>query len=347
MFIVENPQVVIKIGDRFYNWATASPIIASLSIFHKLPNPSAMDKIDNLLDEISTPKDSYSYRSAISSWFSRSNSNQRSTSATPTTPSKTLPTHLKTQTSTSPLKPKLEPLKPIQNYAKALRLSSDELKSLNLNPGSNTITFTVASSLYGSVLLSAKIFLWDWDSKVVISDIDGTITKSDALGHLFHMVGKDWTHSGVASLYTNITKNGYKILYLTSRAIGQASTTRDYLKKVEQGDVKLPEGPMIMSPDRLFRAFHREVILRKPEEFKIACLKDVKRLFRESSPFYAGFGNRITDAISYKKVDVPVSRIFTIDPSGKIQLDLLPGYESSYIMLNDLVDQIFRIFLLI
>lgn len=70
-------------------------------------------------------------------------------------------------------------------------------------------------------MCSSKIFLWDWDTKVVISDVDGTITKSDALGHLFTMVGKDWTHSGVANLYSNIQKNGYKMLYLTSRAIGQ------------------------------------------------------------------------------------------------------------------------------
>lgn len=66
------------------------------------------------------------------------------------------------------------------------------------------------------------------------------------------------------------------------------------MKKVEQGQHQLPEGPIIMSPDRLFQAFHREVIKRKPEEFKIACLKDIKRLFGVTAPFYAGFGNRIT-----------------------------------------------------
>lgn len=65
------------------------------------------------------------------------------------------------------------------------------------------------------------------------------------------------------------------------------------------------------------------------------------RLFKGSSPFYAGFGNRITDAISYRQVDVPSSRIFTIDPTGKILLQLLSGFDSSYIKLNDIVDQIF------
>ena len=39
---------------------------------------------------------------------------------------------------------------------------------------------------------------------------------------------------------------------------------------------------------------HREVIDRRPEEFKIAALRDIKRLFGDRNPFYAGFGNRFT-----------------------------------------------------
>jgi len=112
------------------------------------------------------------------------------------------------------------------------------------------------------------------------------------------MVGKDWTHLGVAGLYSNIERNGYKILYLTSRAIGQASSTREYLKGIRQQQYELPEGPVIMSPDRLMRAFHREVIMRRPEEFKMNCLRDIKKLFEGRNPFYAGFGNRITVCIT-------------------------------------------------
>ncbi|KAG0088508.1 hypothetical protein BGZ92_006086 [Podila epicladia] len=228
-----------------------------------------------------------------------------------------------------------------KRYAKTLRLTSDQLKSLNLKKGSNTLTFSVTSSYQGKAVCTAKLFLWEHDYQVVISDIDGTITKSDALGHIFTMAGKDWTHSGVAKLYTDITNNGYHILYLTSRAIGQADYTRKYLKNVEQDSYQLPDGPVIMSPDRLFTAFHREVIMRKPEEFKMACLRDIKRLFGDRNPFYAGFGNRITDALSYRSVDVPPSKIFTISPDGKVTLELLSTYQSSYIALNDLVNEIF------
>ncbi|KAJ2525255.1 lipin Ned1 [Coemansia sp. RSA 2049] len=224
------------------------------------------------------------------------------------------------------------------HYAKTLRLTSEQLKSLGLRRGANDVKFLVASN---NAYCEARIFLYQHDTQIVISDIDGTITKSDALGHLFNMVGKDWTHMGVARLYSDLVSNGYEIIYLTARAIGQADGTRYFLSNVRQGDSKLPLGPLLLSPDRLFTSFHREVIKRRPHEFKMACLRDIKNLFGGTSPFYAGFGNRITDAMSYRSVNVPVSRICTIDTTGVIKLDLLPGYRSSYVKMNDLVDMMF------
>ena len=127
---------------------------------------------------------------------------------------------------------------------------------------------------------------------MVISDIDGTITKSDVLGHLLPVIGKDWAQSGVAQLYTKIRNNGYQIMYLSARAIGQASITKDYLQSLKQGDVCLPDGPLFLNPDSLIHAFKREVIDRNPEEFKIRCLKDIQSLFNGTNPFFAGYGNR-------------------------------------------------------
>ena len=127
-------------------------------------------------------------------------------------------------------------------------------KSLDLKQGANSITFSLSS---GIVACSARIFLWDCNDHIVVSDIDGTITKSDALGHVFTMMGRDWTHLGVAKLYTDIRRNGYKIMYLTSRAIGQADSTRGYLKGINQNNYQLPEGPVVMSPDRLMASLHR------------------------------------------------------------------------------------------
>lgn len=258
---------------------------------------------------------------------------------------------------------------PNRNYAKTLRLTSDQLESLKLKPGANTMSFTV-----NRATCTATIFRWKYDVPIVISDIDGTITKSDALGHVLNMIGRDWTHLGVAKLYTEIAANGYNIMYLTSRSTGQADTTRAYLAGVVQdGGFRLPRGPVIMSPDRTIAALRREVYLRKPEVFKMACLRDIMALFTGSggsnnaatagptlskdsanglvggsrgkggSPFYAGFGNRLTDALSYRSVNIPSTRIFTINSNAEVSLDLLTlnKYKTGYSSMREIVDHYF------
>ncbi|KAG5514008.1 hypothetical protein PMAC_000630 [Pneumocystis sp. 'macacae'] len=226
-------------------------------------------------------------------------------------------------------------------HVKTLRLTSEQLKSLNLQLGQNLISFSVNK---GKATVSANLYFWKYNTSVVISDIDGTITKSDALGHVLTIIGKDWTHPGVAKLYSDIYNNGFNILYLTSRSVGQADSTREYLKKIEQNRYKLPLGPVILSPDRTIAALRREMILRKPEVFKISCLRDLQNVFgKDSNPFYAGFGNRITDALSYQSVGIPPTRIFTINSYGEVCMKFLElaGYRSSYISMNDLVDHFF------
>ena len=226
-----------------------------------------------------------------------------------------------------------------RSYAKTLRLTSDQLKELNLKSGANPMSFTV-----NKATCVASMFYWKQDVPVVISDIDGTITKSDALGHVLNMIGRDWTHIGVAKLYTDIAANGYNIFYLTSRSVGQADTTRAYLNGIAQEGYRLPKGPVIMSPDRTIAALRREVYLRKPEVFKMACLRDILSLYPgRSNPFYAGFGNRFTDALSYRTVNIPQSRIFTINSNAEVSLDLLSltKYKSSYVSMREVVDHFF------
>lgn len=227
------------------------------------------------------------------------------------------------------------------NYVKTLRLTSDQLKFLDLKQGENDLCFSVDK---GKAFITSKLYLWKSDVPVVISDIDGTITKSDALGHVLTILGRDWTHPGVAKLFTDIKRNGYNIMYLTARSVGQADSTRSYLRNIEQDGDSLPYGPVLLSPDRTMAALKREVILKKPEVFKMACLNDIKNLYGEGyNPFYAGFGNRITDALSYRSVNIPSSRIFTINPVGEVHMELLElaGYKSSYVYINELVDHFF------
>ncbi|RDA92902.1 hypothetical protein CP533_3842 [Ophiocordyceps camponoti-saundersi (nom. inval.)] len=228
---------------------------------------------------------------------------------------------------------------PNRNYAKTLRLTSDQLKELDLKPGENLMSFTV-----NRATCSANMYLWKEETPVVISDIDGTITKSDALGHVLNMIGRDWTHTGVAKLYSDIALNGYNIMYLTSRSVGQADTTRTYVNGIVQGGYRMPHGPTILSPDRTMAALRREIYLRKPHIFKMATLRDIRNLYgSDRTPFYAGFGNRLTDQISYRTVDVPRTRIFTINSNSEVSLDLLSlnKLKMSYVNINEVVDHYF------
>lgn len=53
------------------------------------------------------------------------------------------------------------------------------------------------------------------------------------------------------------SRNGYKFLYCSARAIGMADITRGYLHWVNDKGTILPRGPLMLSPSSLFSAFHR------------------------------------------------------------------------------------------
>jgi phosphatidate phosphatase LPIN len=115
-------------------------------------------------------------------------------------------------------------------YRKTYILTSDQIRSLNLSKGRNEISFVVSSRYQGTHVLSSEIYLFDSDDKIVISDLDGTITRSDVLGHVLPYFGKDWSHKGVVKLFNKISEHGYKIVYLTARSISQSDQTKNYLR---------------------------------------------------------------------------------------------------------------------
>ncbi|KAH8872546.1 Phosphatidate phosphatase LPIN2 [Schistosoma japonicum] len=217
----------------------------------------------------------------------------------------------------------------IESIQQANHLSSEQLKSLNLHKGANEAVFSVVSKYQGTCQCACFIYLWDWSDKIVISDIDGTITKSDWLGQLMPLVGMDWTHHHIAHLYNKIANNGYKFIYLSSRPIGQARATRKLLYTIQQENYRLPDGPILLSPFSVLEAFRKEVIARRADEYKIECLREVCNLFtnynkhnrnvkEDCIPFIAGFGNRPTDIATYKAIGLKDHQIFTVDYLGNV-----------------------------
>ncbi|GLT46985.1 hypothetical protein SLA2020_207080 [Shorea laevis] len=233
--------------------------------------------------------------------------------------------------------------KKVKKMAKVNTPTSEQLASLNLKEGRNAVTFTFSTAMLGKQQVQARIFLWKWNTRIVISDVDGTITKSDVLGQFMPLVGMDWSQTGVAHLFSAIKENDYQLLFLSARSISQAYHTRQFLINLKQNGKALPDGPIVISPDGLLPSLFREVIRRAPHEFKIACLEDIKALFpSDCNPFYAGFGNRDTDEISYLKVGIPKGKIFIINPKGEVAVHRCVDTKS-YTSLHALVHGMFPI----
>ncbi|XP_023142605.1 phosphatidate phosphatase LPIN2 isoform X2 [Amphiprion ocellaris] len=360
--IIDNPNLVVKIGNRYYNWTLAAPLILSLQAFQKnLPKATEEAWVKEKM-----PKKSgrwWFWRKRADSTIKQSETKLETKEEShleeegPSMSQETLALPPKVGDSSSDEESKevsaascQERLHPgdgqhhpsPHTYRKSLRLSSDQIASLKLKEGPNDVTFSITTQYQGTCRCEGTIYLWNWDDKVIISDIDGTITKSDVFGQILPQLGKDWTHQGIAKLYHSVAENGYKFLYCSARAIGMADMTRGYLQWVNDGGTILPRGPLMLSPSSLFSAFHREVIEKKPEIFKIECLTDIKNLFQHNKqPFYAAFGNRANDVFAYKEVGVPVCRIFTVNPKGELIQEQTKGNKSSYGRLSELVEHVF------
>nr|XP_051707322.1 phosphatidate phosphatase LPIN2 isoform X2 [Oryctolagus cuniculus] len=358
--LIDNPNLVIRIYNRYYNWALAAPMILSLQVFQKsLPKATVESWVKDKM-----PKKSGRW------WFWRKRESmtkqlpEAKEGKSEALPSSDLPSNTKEPANARPAEDdsssdegsqeleesiKVDPIPPeplshgsTTSYKKSLRLSSDQIAKLKLHNGPNDVVFSITTQYQGTCRCAGTIYLWNWNDKIVISDIDGTITKSDALGQILPQLGKDWTHQGIAKLYHSINENGYKFLYCSARAIGMADMTRGYLHWVNDQGTILPRGPLMLSPSSLFSAFHREVIEKKPEKFKIECLNDIKNLFAPSKqPFYAAFGNRPNDVYAYTQVGVPDCRIFTVNPKGELIQERTKGNKSSYHRLSELVEHVF------
>ncbi|XP_060940757.1 phosphatidate phosphatase LPIN2 isoform X1 [Limanda limanda] len=360
--IIDNPNLVVKIGNRYYNWTLAAPLILSLQAFQKnLPKATEEAWVKEKMPKKSGRWWFWRKRadSAIKQSETKSETKEESLSGEegPSVSQEKLASPPKAGDSSSDEESKevsaascQERLQSVDvphhagphTYRKSLRLSSDQIASLKLKEGPNDVTFSITTQYQGTCRCEGTIYMWNWDDRVIISDIDGTITKSDVFGQILPQLGKDWTHQGIAKLYHSVAENGYKFLYCSARAIGMADMTRGYLQWVNDGGTILPRGPLMLSPSSLFSAFHREVIEKKPEIFKIECLTDIKNLFQHNKqPFYAAFGNRTNDVFAYKEVGVPVCRIFTVNPKGELIQEQTKGNKSSYGRLSELVEHVF------
>lgn len=350
--ITKNEKLVVKIGGQYFPWdAAASSILGMVPLgFEEPVNPEGaipVEWVENTLGRCTSD----SFVTSGRGWrfwpftSRRIKTTERSKSA-PIVPKD----QLMVDPETAALQSSFDGALAIKHdfyrgtgkrKVRSNTPTSEQLASLNLKDGQNTITFTFSTRMLGKQQVDARIYLWKWNTQIVVSDVDGTITKSDVLGQFMPLVGKDWTQSGVAHLFSAIKDNGYQLLFLSARAIAQAYLTRQFLVNVKQDGKALPDGPVVISPDGLFPSLYREVIRRAPHEFKIACLEEIRALFPpDCNPFYAGFGNRDTDEFSYVKVGIPKGKIFIINPKGEVVVNRRLD-RKSYTSLHKLVNGMF------
>ncbi|CUG75879.1 lipin, putative [Bodo saltans] len=225
---------------------------------------------------------------------------------------------------------------------------SVDLTSLGLVSGENTLSFRLlppppSSDAEAASVVTCNLFVWPHDAKIVVSDVDGTITKSDVLGHIMPLFGKDWTHAGLCSLYSRIADNDYEFVYLTARSLAHQKRTKEFLWSIDQegGKTTLPRGPVLTAPDSVATALVREISM-KSDVFKTSCLETIVRAFpKGSSPLCGGFGNRSGDYASYRAVNIPQDNIFVVNAKSIIYVDGDKQRQTTYDKLLLDVNQLF------
>ncbi|HEY4056837.1 MAG TPA: hypothetical protein VGM39_09515 [Kofleriaceae bacterium] len=138
-------------------------------------------------------------------------------------------------------------------------------------------------------------------SKVIVTDIDGTLTTDDA--QIIMQVG-DETYDPAMVVAANTmlqawSAKGYPIVYLTARAHLYDAETREWLDAHD-----FPKGPVITSNGTTDAA----------DAYKTIWMHRVIDTFGWTP--YAVYGNADTDITAYANVTIPLDKTFIVGPLG-------------------------------
>ncbi|KAG7385284.1 Nuclear elongation and deformation protein 1 [Phytophthora pseudosyringae] len=229
-------------------------------------------------------------------------------------------------------------------YKKSLKPTQEELLEMGLRVGMNDIAFVLRSHGAGDVArVRAKLYLWPVTAKVVIAHIDGAISSSAATGSMFKPRDPAAMHLGAVEFYSKLARNGYRVVYVTCRGLSQANLLHTLVHNNAgvDGEIALPMGPVLLSPDRLLATSSNDMI--DAQDFKVAALDALRSLFpREVNPFYAAFGTTQTDTVVFTQVGVFSGKVFIVDPTdGSLRHQSMMGFHESYTSLLGRMDAMF------
>lgn len=202
--------------------------------------------------------------------------------------------------------------------------------------GKNSIRYSLFDNQQILATAHASLYVWSVDTHVIVCDLDGTVTKSNARGVLDTMVLESYTHAhdGVCEFLTNLVEmeERLQVLYLTSRPLSYATSTRKFLAGLQQEQQtcthRLPKGPLFMHPGTLKSVLMSELVTKDVHIYKSdTLLRSVVLVFaaagRTSNVLVAGFGNTLADCVAYEMAGISRNNIYMIDTSSNISASLL------------------------
>ena len=171
------------------------------------------------------------------------------------------------------------------------------------------------------------IYLYGQAKKLIITDIDGTITKSDFTGSLAKSLRFDYHHEGAVELFDSASKNGYAMIYLTAIPQGFDELTREYLfeQLQDKNGYSLPLSPVIMSPTVVANGLTQDEAGNK-----LAVLQSLLNLFDLKAKVVEGaYGNKESDMKAYRNSGITDNKVFKVDKKSKM-INVGTNQETSY-----------------
>jgi len=215
---------------------------------------------------------------------------------------------------------------------------SDTLRdAFNLQPGRNQMKAVIRA--YPRKALYFDIYVYSARDKLVVMDVDGTITVSDVRGYVesVYLGRYTYVHDGVVPFLQILRESmNYQVMYLTSRPIAHAAETRLLLQNIRDGVegsgevLVMPPGPLFLNRESKARAAYRELVSKSVAAFKSEVLLKIKSLFAAAGvaqPFFIGIGNRPTDMQAYSNVGIPLNAMLMINTYSHVSAQSDTGKE--------------------
>lgn len=172
-----------------------------------------------------------------------------------------------------------------------------------------------------------SIWKYSYLDKLVVMDIDGTVTKSNITGYwqTVFMGVYSYVHEGLVMFLDTLVKTyGFSIVYVTSRPLTHQQETKNLLEGIQEVDgYEMPMGPLFMNRESISMAIYREVIANTAVEFKSAVMQSIVSAFHQAGstlrcPFVLGVGNKDSDGIAYNSAGLSMETILIINKQSQL-----------------------------